>query len=355
MDCVENTPPLGSFNTCISLDELTKLPAPPQEISQTHFQFEGFHYVHQSKPKFNEKSEAWTRYYRCKHYRPPNSCKATLIVKCSYTENVSMKASIVQHTCLTVKAVQVGGIEDVTQLMSEEISAKAVEQSTTTAPKLAQQIRTQYEEIHKGKPVLMLDLPKLERAVYRARSKAFSDWESEIKCFPLAFCDPLDSNPKLFFRFMVDVVLNGEICKIVGWAHPSLTFLLRAGSAPTYIDGTFKVVPHGFYQLLILMVFSKLHGVYVPVWFILLPGKKENLYIHALQMATSCSEWKLEASTITCDFEVGLMNACKMQFCGPAQQPPAVMVGCLFHFKQAIRRKLLKDYLIPSSVVSDLC
>lgn len=160
MDCVENTPPLGSFNTFISLDEVTKRPAPPQEISQTHFQFEGFHYVHHSKPKFDEKSEAWIRYYQCKHYRPPNSCKATLIVKCTCTENVSMKASIVQHTCLTVKAVQVGGIEDVTQLMSEEISAKAVEQSTTTAPKLAQQIRAQYEEIHKGKPVLMLDLPK---------------------------------------------------------------------------------------------------------------------------------------------------------------------------------------------------
>jgi hypothetical protein len=31
-------------------------------------------------------------------------------------------------------------------------------------------------------------------------------------------------------------------------------------------------------------------------------------------MAISASDWKLEASTVTCDFEPGLMKACKTHF-----------------------------------------
>jgi hypothetical protein len=76
---------------------------------------------------------------------------------------------------------------------------------------------------------------------------------------------------------MLDVVLDGEIYKIVGWAHPSLLFLLRGGRAPLYIDGTFKVVPNGSYQLLIIMIHSPAHNIFVPVWFVLLPGRKEVL------------------------------------------------------------------------------
>ncbi|OQR83926.1 hypothetical protein ACHHYP_14118 [Achlya hypogyna] len=43
----------------------------------------------------------------------------------------------------------------------------------------------------------------------------------------------------------------------------------------------------------------------------------------------------LEPSTISCDFEQALIGAIKDQF------PDARIVGCLFHFKQAIRRKLV--------------
>jgi hypothetical protein len=42
----------------------------------------------------------------------------------------------------------------------------------------------------------------------------------------------------------------------------------------------------------------------------------------------------LEASTITCDFKKGLINAVKEQF------PEGKIVLCDFYFKQALRRKL---------------
>jgi hypothetical protein len=66
-------------------------------------------------------------------------------------------------------------------------------------------------------------------------------------------------------------------------------------------------------------------------------------------MAINGSEWKLEAKTKTCDFERALINAMNEQF--PEKETPSV--GCLFHFKQAIRRKLLQ-FKVPSTLISEL-
>jgi hypothetical protein len=43
----------------------------------------------------------------------------------------------------------------------------------------------------------------------------------------------------------------------------------------------------------------------------------------------------LKLSTVTCDFEIALINSVEKSFEG------AVLIGCLFHWKQAIRRKLI--------------
>ncbi|ETP28509.1 hypothetical protein F442_22198 [Phytophthora nicotianae P10297] len=50
-----------------------------------------------------------------------------------------------------------------------------------------------------------------------------------------------------------------------------------------------------------------------------------------LQVAPRC---------VTCDFELGLVNAVRQQFAG------VPIVGCRFHWKQALRRKLI-DLCIP--------
>ena len=47
------------------------------------------------------------------------------------------------------------------------------------------------------------------------------------------------------------------------------------------------------------------------------------------------SQHRLEPETVTCDFEKGLMKAIDQQF------PRGKINGCLFHWKQAIRRKML--------------
>ena len=54
--------------------------------------------------------------------------------------------------------------------------------------------------------------------------------------------------------------------------------LFRHGKLPVFVDCTFFCVPHGFYQLLIIVVFVPAYNLYVPVWFILLDGKHEAIY-----------------------------------------------------------------------------
>jgi hypothetical protein len=53
---------------------------------------------------------------------------------------------------------------------------------------LANKVRKAFEQEYAGKPVVLLNIQQLQSAVYRARTKSFSDWESQICQFPLAFC-----------------------------------------------------------------------------------------------------------------------------------------------------------------------
>ena len=121
--------------------------------------------------------------------------------------------------------------------------------------------------------------------------------------------------------------------RILCFANPKLLRLL-SGPKHLYIDGTFKCVPSQFSQLLIVMIFNDSTSSYVPVMYILLQGKSEFEYKHALQQLINCSENKCKAITVTCDFEKALHNCARKQF-GKAK-----IVGCLFHFKQALRRRM---------------
>lgn len=65
------------------------------------------------------------------------------------------------------------------------------------------------------------------------------------------------------------------------------------------------------------------------------------------------TDHKLDPENVTCDFELALINAVTDQF------PTVNVVGCLFHWKQALRRQMLKlgidscqvsDAMIPSKL-----
>ena len=92
------------------------------------------------------------------------------------------------------------------------------------------------------------------------------------------------------------------------------------------MDGTFRVVPKGFYQLFMLMFYLEAYDMYVPTVYILLTGKLEKLYTAALDAVVLAVDNRLQLSTITQDFEQAIINA------GTKKFPEASPIGCLFHF-----------------------
>ena len=74
---------------------------------------------------------------------------------------------------------------------------------------------------------------------------------------------------------------DGKLERIIGFGNPALFRVLR-GCKRLFIDGTFKFVPKPFYQCLILMVFDEQTDCYVPVFYVLLTSKTEQIYSQAL-------------------------------------------------------------------------
>ena len=127
---------------------------------------------------------------------------------------------------------------------------------------------------------------------------------------------------------------SGKYERIMGFGNPSL-FRIFGGNKRVFIDGTFKIVPKPFYQCLIVMVFDEQTDKFVPVFYILLTSKKEQIYRHALYLVKSTVGSKINPASVTCDFEKALHNAVRMEF------PTSIINGCLFHWKQAIYRKVI--------------
>ena len=95
------------------------------------------------------------------------------------------------------------------------------------------------------------------------------------------------------------------------------------------------IVPHSFYQCLIIMVCDIQTTDYVPVMYMLMTGKSESLYWYCVHWMIVVSGWRLEPFSVSCDFEKIQHNAVTCQF------KEFKLSGYLFHWKQAIQRKII--------------
>lgn len=168
-----------------------------------------------------------------------------------------------------------------------------------------------------------------------------------IKAHPMKDVILADGSNGAFLQFALTVNIDGELQTILGWGHPQLINLVKNGKVHLFVDCTFKVVPKGFTQCMILMIYHPGTEMYVPIFYVLLQSKKTHAYYHALQQCICASDWKLEAMTYTSDFEQAIMSQLKFQF------PEGVGIFCLFHFKQALGRKL-KEFGIPKGLINAL-
>jgi len=120
----------------------------------------------------------------------------------------------------------------------------------------------------------------------------------------------------------------------MGFGNPYL-FYYFSNAKHLFIDATFAVTPKPFYQCLVVMIFDDILQIYIPILYILTTNKSKKMYRNALEWIFKLSGRRINPQTVTCDFELALINAIQGIF------PFSKINGCLFHWKQAIWRKLL--------------
>ena len=112
------------------------------------------------------------------------------------------------------------------------------------------------------------------------QNEELGKWENVVKWPPLVHASDSDDH-HLFMQFsFLEIKTDESLQKIYGWANPDLLFLARSIHSNRFFDCTFKIiVPKGFSQLLIIMVYHPNSKLYLPIFFILLlQSKKYETY-----------------------------------------------------------------------------
>lgn len=113
-----------------------------------------------------------------------------------------------------------------------------------------------------------------------------------------------------------------------------------------YVDGTFKIVRKPFYQLVGFHCFikQKENIKQIPGLFVLMSSKTEKDYSDLLSAIVDFAGGVQNVSwqTVMLDFEAATWKAFKTIL------PNIVLMGCNFHFTQAIYRNIQKFGLSPS-------
>jgi hypothetical protein len=199
-------------------------------------------------------------------------------------------------------------------------------------------------------------IDQMTKLISRYRNETFGDWYTLIHIAPLCYADDTDS--RFFIRFCNRIIVDGKSEVMIGWANPALLLLASRSDLNLFLDCTFSICPSDFTQCLILMLFDETTNLYIPFFYVLLQSKHEATYNEALHQIKFATNYKINAKSITCDFEMGLYNALQHHF------PNAVPVLCLFHFKQALRRWFQKkvcsyddlaNLIGPTGFINILC
>jgi hypothetical protein len=305
----------------------------PSKSKSTVLYHLGFAYTH-----------GWTstkkRVYRCSVYRR-TACKARLVIRPDVFGYELVNEHICRHSIDSDDEVV-----DVTREMKTFVDSLAVSNLSVPSMEVWAEVSATFYPadgvIRRG-----LTEEQVVSRVYRVRRKHYGGHMlGMIEVPPLSMVEDKNLN---FLQFHISRPNEDPFKRpdrVIGWAHPELRSKMMYNSVSLFIDGTFRCVPVEFKQCVIVMVYDRVSELFVPVYFVLCTGKTSDMYFDILELIyRDCSE-KLEPSDIVCDFELPLINAAQKQF------ENAEIVGCLFHFKQAVRRQMKSTYHIAEKEVS---
>ncbi|EJK49300.1 hypothetical protein THAOC_31845 [Thalassiosira oceanica] len=94
--------------------------------------------------------------------------------------------------------------------------------------------------------------------------------------------------------------------------------------------------PKNWGQVLIMSAYIPSLEINVPVYYVLMSHKTTECYHDALSAIMRDTQYKMGVDAVVTDFEVALFSTIALFF------PAAVIIGCFFHFKQALKRQLTK-------------
>lgn len=225
-----------------------------------------------------------------------------------------------------------------------------------------------------------LTIEKIGRNCRRLKNNKYPKNPRSANDIRAAFEDPeliekFAFNLRKTKMFYVDTVDVGESSHFTMFASYECIDMIKKHIAPQnrnyLVDGTFKVTPSGFYQLLVIHIECKnevcslflirllkclilfINGPFfllkvIPVFYVLMTGKTARLYKEVFQYIET-KIFKLKPAKFMADFEAGLRKAISEFY------PEAVLCGCWYHFCAAIRRKLLSLSLYELTLNDPMC
>jgi len=170
--------------------------------------------------------------------------------------------------------------------------------------------------------------------------------ENKKKGFSLILENQKTKDGTIFLREYLDYNLNIKCSEkdfiSVIWASPAQISRLRS-SEHWYIDATFRICPDPFKQLIIIIALEPSTLSIHPCCYILSNSKMaiscEKILRSIKDFDTLHNSIQIKLNSRTLNFEKGLHIASGKVF------PNIKMVGCLFHFKQALHRFACRNNL----------
>jgi hypothetical protein len=302
-------------------DALEEQPAARGRSNMTTINLNGYQYT-----------RAWSSQrkisYRCSVYRG-TGCAG----KVDFLASTRQFENFVEHSC-RCHADPAPPQVDIRVLMQTEVDRLALANLATPALQIWDMVDAQFYRGATDQALRGLTQQQVTGRVYRTRALHFGgNIHGRIEVPPLSRVHGQALN---FFQFHFISGLNTRDVpsRIVGWAHPLLIELLKYAGTTVFVDGTFRCVPRGFKQCVVAMVHDRATCFYVPVFYVLSTARTMVAYYDIFHFIIQATDQQLEPAEIVCDFEAALIQAVQVQF------PNADIIGCLFHFKQAIRRRM---------------
>ena len=284
--------------------------------------------------------------YRCLHASKQGvKCKATLSIE---KETSVVFTSTTEHTCRR-KPVETINLTEFCKTIAEEMTLSNIAKPTKC---IYQQIVDELER--KTAKQEMAYIKPGKRYIYSVinnlKAQHFQNSANPAAMSPdLCTVGPEDN--RMFLRFDFNfanrIKPSSEGCamkSILLWSHPDLSILLRREATCVHVDATFRCTPAPFSQCLILLVHDQETDMNVPAVYAFTDGHDTWTWWHFPHLCSVVADCKLKPRCIVTDFEMSLVKSVADYF------PNAVHVGCDFHIKQALRRKLQKLRVGPTNL-----